>query len=203
MHERTELDQSEVKITCKAIICCGKVTGGLSRDCFEPGTVEDVCLQGYSRRSQGLKRILTPSVQSSSVTQLCLTLCDPMDCNQASLSNTNSQELLKLMSIKSVMSSNHLVICHPLLLLPSIFPSIRVFFNESVLHIRLLKYWNFSFSISSSNEYLGLISFRMRWLDHLAVQQTLKSLLQHNSSKASVLWCSAFFMVQLTSIYDY
>jgi len=102
------------------------------------------------------------------------------------------------MSVKLVMSSNHLILCSPLLFLPSIFPSIRVFFNESVLHIRWPKYWNFSFSISSSNEYLGLISFRMHWLDHLAVQQTLKSLLQHHSSKASILQHSAFFMVQLS-----
>ena len=106
---------------------------------------------------------------------------------QASLSITNSQSLLKLMSIKSMMPSNHLILCHPLLLLPSIFPSIRVFSNESALHIRWPKYWSFSFSISSSNEYLGLISFRMDWLDFLAVQGTLKSLLQRHNSKASTL----------------
>ena len=103
---------------------------------------------------------------------------------QASLSITNSLSLLKLMSIKSVMPSNHLILCHPLLLLPSIFPSIRVFSNESVLPIRCPKYWSFSFSISLSNEYSGLISFRMDWLDLLAIQGTLKSLLQHHSSKA-------------------
>ena len=120
---------------------------------------------------------------------------------QASLSITNSWSLLKLMSIESVRPSNHLILCHPLLLLPSIFPSIRVFANESVLHIRWPKYWSFSFSISPSNEYSGLISFRMDWLDLLAVQGTLKSLLQHHSSKASVLQCSAFFMVQLTSVH--
>src|SRR5574337_550267 len=101
------------------------------------------------------------------------------------------------MSIKSVMPSNHLIICHPLLFLPSIFPSIRVFSNESVLRIRCPKYWSFSFSISLSNEHSGLISFRMDWLDLLAVQETLKSLLQHNSSKASILWHSAFFIVQV------
>ena len=112
---------------------------------------------------------------------------------QASLSITNSWSLLKLMSIESVMPSNHLILCHPLLLLPSIFPSIRVFSNESVLCIRWPKYWSFSFSISLSNEYLGLISLRIDWLDLLAVQGTLKSLLQHHSSKASILWCSAFF----------
>ena len=106
---------------------------------------------------------------------------------QASQSITNSWSLLKLMSIESVMPSNHLVLCRPVLFLPSIFPSIRVFSNESVLHIRWPKYWSFSFSISPSNEYSGLISFRMDWLDLLAVQETLKSLLQHHSSKASIL----------------
>ena len=113
---------------------------------------------------------------------------------QASLSITNSESLLKLMSTESVMSSNHIILC-PLLLLPSIFPSIRVFSNESVLHTRWPKYWNFSFSISPSNEYSGLISFRIDWLDLLAVQGTLKSLLQHHNSKPSILWCSAFFIV--------
>ena len=117
---------------------------------------------------------------------------------QASRSITNSQSLLKLMSFESVMPSNHLILCHPLLLLPSIFPSIRVFLNESVLHIRWPKYWSLSFSISPSSEYSGLISFRMDWLDLLAVQGTLKSLLQHHSSKASILQHSAFFIVQLS-----
>ena len=116
---------------------------------------------------------------------------------QASLSNTNSWSPPKLMSVESVMPSNHLILCRPLLLLPSIFPSIRVFSNESVLGIRWPKYWSFSFSISPSNEYSGLISFRMNWLDLLAVQGTLKSLLQHHSSKVSILWCAAFFIVQL------
>ena len=120
---------------------------------------------------------------------------------QASLSITNSQGLLKLTSIKSAMPSKHLILCHPLLLLPSIFLSIRVFTNELVLHIRWPKYWSFSFSISSSNEYSGLISFRMGWLDLLAVQGTLKSLLQHHSSKTSILRCSAFFMVQFSYPY--
>ena len=123
---------------------------------------------------------------------------------QASLSIINSQSLLKLISIESVTPSKHLILCHPLLLLPSVFPSIRVFSNESALHIRWPKYWSLSFSISPSNVYSGLISFRMDWLDLLAVQGTLKSLLQHHSSKASVLRCSAFFIVQLsTSIHDY
>ena len=120
---------------------------------------------------------------------------------QASLSITNSQSLLKLMSIELVMPSNHLIPCCPLLLLPSIFPSIRVFSNESVLHIRWPNYWSFSFSNSPSKEYSGLISFRIDWLDPLAVQGTLKSLLQHHSSKASVLRHSAFFIVQLLHPY--
>ena len=122
---------------------------------------------------------------------------------QASLSITNSQNLLKLMSIESVMPSSHLILCRPLLLQPSIFPSNRIFSSETVLHMRWPKYWSFSFNISPSNEYSGLIFFRMDWLDLLAVQETLKSLLQHHSSKASILWCSAFFIVQPTSIYDY
>ena len=120
---------------------------------------------------------------------------------QASLSFTISQILLKLISIESVMPSNHLLLCHPLCLLPSTFPSIRVFSNESALRIRWPKYWSFSFSMSTSNEYSGLISFRMDWLDLLAVQGTLKSLLQHHSLKASILQCSAFFMVQLSYPY--
>ena len=120
---------------------------------------------------------------------------------QASLSITNSQSLPKPMSIESVMPSNHLILCRPLLLLPSIFSSIRVFSNESALHIRWPKYWRFSFNINPSNEHPGLISFRMDWLDLLAVQGTLKSLLQHHSSKASILRCSAFFTVQLSHPY--
>ena len=114
---------------------------------------------------------------------------------QASLYITNSRSSLKLMSIELVMSSNHLILCRPLLLLPPIPPSIRVFSNESTLHMRWPKYWSFSLSISPSTEHPGLISFRMDWLDLLAVQGTLKSLLQHHSSKASILWCSAFFTV--------
>ena len=121
--------------------------------------------------------------------------------HQASLSITNSWSWLKLMSIKLVMPSNHLILCCPLLLLPSIFPSVRVFSNESVLPNRWPEYWSFSFSISPSNEYSGLSSFRMDWLDLLAVQQTIKSLLQHHNSKASILWRSAFFMVQLSHPY--
>ena len=117
---------------------------------------------------------------------------------QASLSITNSRSLLKLMFIESVLPANHLILCPPLLLPPSIFPSIRVFSNESVLHIARPKYWSFSFSISPSSEHPGLISFRMDWLDLLAVQGTLKNLLQHHSSKASILRHSAFFIVQLS-----
>ena len=140
-------------------------------------------------------------VLSLSRVQLFVTLWTA--ARQASLSFTISQSLLKLMSVESVMPSNHLILCRPLLLLPSIFPSIRVFSNESVLHIRWPKYWSFSFSISPSKEYSGLISFRNAWFDLLAAQETLKSLLQHHSLKASILWHSAFFMVQLTSIHDY
>ena len=141
------------------------------------------------------------SHQFSSVAQSRSTLCDPMDCSVPGFPITNSQSLLKLMSIESVMPSNYLILCCPLLLSPSIFPSIRVFSNESVLRIRWPKYWSFSFSISPSNEYSGLISFRMDWLDLLEVQGTLKSLIQHHSSKASILRCSAFFIVQLSHPY--
>ena len=136
-----------------------------------------------------------------SVAQSCPTLCAPwiVIC-QASLSFTISQSLLKLMSIELVMQSNHLILYHPFLL-PLIFPTIRVFSSELALHIRWPKYWSFSFSISPSNEYSGLISFRMNWFDLIAVQGTLQSLLQHHSSKTSILQCSAFFMVQLSHPY--
>ena len=133
------------------------------------------------------------SVQSLSCVQLFATPWTA--AHQASLFITNSWSLLKLMSIKLVMPSNHLILCRPLLLLPSIFPSIRVFSSETVLHIRRPKYWSFSFSISPSNEYSGLIFFRIDWLPLLAVQGTLKSLLQHHISKASILWHSVFFIV--------
>ena len=141
------------------------------------------------------------SVQFSSVQPLSrvwLFMTPWTTARQASLFITNSQSLLKLMSIELVMPSNHLMLCHPFLLLPSIFPSIRVFSNESALRIRWPKYWNFSFNISPSDEHSGLISFRMDWLDLLAVQGTLKSLLQHHSSKASSLLCSAFFIISYT-----
>jgi len=143
-------------------------------------------------------------VQFSLVTQSCPTLCDSMTtANQASLSITNSQSPPKPMSNELVMPSNCLILCRPLLFLPSIFLSIRVFSNESALPIRWPKYWSFSFNISTTNEHPGLISFRMDWLDLLVVQGTLKSLLQHHSSKASILRHSAFFIAQLTSIHDH
>ena len=145
--------------------------------------------------SKTAKGILFSSVQSLSCVQLFATPWTA--AHQASLSITNSRSLLKLMSIESVMPSNHLILCHPLLLLPSIFSSIRVFSNESVLRIRWPRYWSFSFSISPSSEYSGLLSFRMNWLGLLAVQGTLKSLLQHHGSKASILWHSAFFIVKI------
>ena len=142
---------------------------------------------------------LISSVQSLSCVRLFVTLWTAA-C-QASLSITNFRSLLKRMSIESVMPSSHFILCHPLLLLPSNFPSIRVFSNESALRIRWPKYWSFNFSISPSNEHSGLISFRMDWLDLLAVQGTLKSLLQHHSSKVSIPWHSAFFVVQLSHPY--
>ena len=153
---------------------------------------------------EGEKLTSTLNVQFSSVQLLSrvqLFVTPWTAACQASLSITNSQSLLKLMSISSVIPSNHLILCHPLFLQPSIFPSIRVFSNESALRIRWPKDWSFSFSISPSNEYSGLISFRMDWLDLLAVQGTLKSLLQHHSSKAPILRRSAFFMVQLSHPY--
>ena len=129
---------------------------------------------------------------------MCLTVTPWTAACQASLSISNSKNLLKLISIESVMPSNHRILCQPLLLPPSVLPSIRVFSNQSVLCNRWPKYWSFSFNISPSNEYSGLISYRMDWLDLLTVQGTFKSLLQHHSSKTSVLWCSAFFMVQFS-----
>ena len=148
---------------------------------------------GLRTCSSSISLVQFSSVQSLSCVQLFVTPCTTA-C-QASLSITNSRSLLRLMSIESVMPSNHLILCHPLHLLPSIFPSIRVFSNESALLIRWPKYWSFSFSISPSNEYSGLISLRVDWLDLLVVQGTVKNLLQHCSSKASILWHSAFFIV--------
>ena len=161
-----------------------------------PGTLTKLGSMGCCREekeeiSSIEKFFCLSSVQSLSCVQLFAT--PRTAARQASLSITNSWSLLKLMSIESVMPSNHLILCHPLLLLPSLFRSIRVFSNESVLHIRWPKYWSFSFSISPSNEYSGLISFRTDWLDLLAVQGTLKGLLQHHSSKASILLDNQFF----------
>ena len=140
-------------------------------------------------------------VQFSSVTQSCPTLRPHGLQHARSLCPSPTPSLVKLMSIESVMPSNYLILCRPLLLPPSIFPSIRVFSNESALHSRWPKYWSFSFNISPSNEHTGLISFRVSWLDLLAVQGTLKSLRQHHSSKASILRCSAFYIVQLSYPY--
>ena len=141
-------------------------------------------------------------LQVSLVTQSCPTLCDPMNCTTPGLPvHHQLLDLLKLMSIELVMPCNHLILCRPLLLLPSLFPSIKVFSIESGLRIRWPKYWSFSLSISPTNEYSGLIFFRIDWFDLLAIQGTLKNLLQHHSSKASVLQPSAFFMVQLSHPY--
>ena len=168
-----------------------------------PGDLPDPGIEPASVVSPALAgRFCTaapPGVQFSSVTQLCLTLCNPMDCSRPGFPVHHGACSNSCPLSQSVMPSNHLILCHFLLLLPSTFPSITVFSNESVFHIRWLKYW--SFSISSSNEYSRLISFRMDWFDFLAVQGTLKSLLQHHSSKPSVLWHSAFFIVQLSHAY--
>ena len=155
--------------------------------------------QPVSPKSMPLQSVQVSSVQSLSRVQLFATSWTAA-C-QASLSITNSRSSLRLTSIESLMPSNHLIFCHPLLLLPPIPPSIRVFSNESTLRMRLPKYWSFGFSIILSKEHSELISFRMDWLDLFAVQGTLKSLLQHHSSKTPVLWCSAFFMVQLSHMY--
>ena len=167
-----------------------------------PPLTVDLCLLASFQKYYVYKYT---SVQFNSVVQSCPILCNSMDCSMPGFPViTNSRGLLKLMSIKLVTPSNHLVPCCALLLLPSIFPSIRVFANESALHIRWPKYWSFSFSISPSNEYSGLISFKIDWFDLLAVQGTLKSLLQHHSLKLSILQCSAFFYgPTLTSIHDY
>ena len=151
-------------------------------------------------RSERLRKKLCPSCCFYySVPQSCLTLCNPMDCSKSVF--TISQSLPTLMSIELVMLSNYLILCHPPLLLPSIFPSISVFSNELALHISWPKYWSFSFSISPSNENSVSISFRMDLFDLTAVQGTLKSLLQHHSLKASIVWCSAFSTVQLLHLY--
>ena len=155
------------------------------------------------RRLGGTEHVdLVRSFQFNSVAQSCPTHCDPMDHSPPGFPVLHHlPELAQTLPIESVMRSNYLILCHLLLILPSIFPSIRVFSNESVLHIRWPKCWSFSFNISPSNEHSGLISFRMNWLDLLAIQGTLKSLLQHHSSKASILRHSAFFIVQLSHAY--
>ena len=164
-------------------------------------------LEEISEKEQGLmSQCLKFSPQSSFVVVQSLScarlFATPWTvAHQASLSFTLSWILLQLLSVESVVPSNHLILCHPLLLLPSVFPSIRVFSNQSVLHIRWPNYWSFSFSVSPSNEYSGLISFRVDWFDLFAVQGTLRSLLHHHSSKASILWHSAFFKVQLSHPY--
>ena len=166
-------------------------------DCKESDTTERLNNNKYDHVFASLIIWVTVSVNCCSVAKSCPTLCDLMDCAyQASLTFTISWSLLKFISIESVMLSNHLITCHPFLLLPSVLPRIRVFSRDSALHIRWPKHWSFSFSISPFNEYSSLISFRIDWLDLLAVQGTLKSLLQHHGSKASILWCSVFFMVQ-------
>ena len=165
---------------------------GAGASCQQPFRALEACPPPKTRLS-------VSSVQSLSCVQLFATLWTAA-C-QASLSITNSWSLLKLMSIESVMPFKHLILCLPLLLPPSVFPSIKVFSNESVLHMRWPKYWSFSCNISPSNEYSRPISFRMNWLDLLAVQETLKSLLQHHTLKASILWYSAFFIVQLSHPY--
>ena len=154
---------------------------------------------------QKTANLVIQSYNCCSVTKSCLILCDPMDCSVPGFPVLHSlQELAKLMSTESMMPSDHLILCHPLLLLPSIFPSIRVFSNESALRIRWPQYWSFSFNISPSSEHPGLISFRMDWLDLLAVQGTLKSLLQHHSSKESTLLALSFlYNPTLTSIHDH
>ena len=187
--------------------CCNYIWMGKNKLTLPPGirvytcclgtTMQDVCVCPSSPEDPGTPQF--SSVQSLSHVQLFVT--PRTAAHQASLSITNSRSPPKLMSIESVMPSNHLILCCPLLCLPSIFPSNRVFSNESALLIRWPKYWSFSFSISPANEHPGLISFRMDWLDLLAVQGTLKSLLQHHSWKASILWCSAFFTVQLSHPY--
>ena len=164
----------------------------------EPGGLQSIRLQRVGRAW----RDLAQQYQFSSVVWSCLTLCDPMDCSTPGVPvHHQLPELLQFMFIESEMPSNHLLLCRPLLFLTLTFPSIRNFSNESVLCMRWPKYWSFIFSISPSNGYLGLISFRMDWLDLLAVQGTLKSLLQHHSSKASILQLSAFFIVRLSHPY--
>ena len=169
--------------------------------CFFPLRKPHILQKGL-KKNPVVSAQTSPHISSVQSLSRVPTLCDPMTAaRQTSLSLTNAQSILKLMSIESVMPSNHLILCHPLLLQLSIFPRIRVFSNESALCFRWPMDWSFSFSISPSNENSGLISFRIDWLDLLPVQGTLKSLLQHHSSKTSILRCSAFFTVQLSHPY--
>ena len=161
---------------------------------------QHACTTFYNLKYDLLYQVIRVVVVHRLVAQLCPTLCDPMDCNTPGFPVFHHlPELAQTHQL--MMPSNHLVLCHPHFLLPSLFPSIRVFSNELALRIRWPNYWSFSFSISPSNEYSGLISFRIEWFYFLSVQRTLKSLLQHHSSKASVLQCSAFFIVQLSHPY--
>ena len=186
-------------LECIAIACSRVYSWHRNRSCVSSIGRWDSCPLLLRHQDSPMNRIQFSSVQLLSRVWLFVT---PWTVAlQASVSITNSQSSLKLMSIESVMPSSHLILCHPLLLLPPIPPSIRVFSNESTLHMRRPKYWSFSFSISPSNEHPWLISFRMDWLDLLAVQGTLKSLLQHHTSKASILQRSAFFRVQLSHPY--
>ena len=176
-------------------LCTERPSGAISRMHFSK------CIQLFVSFCKATVKAFS-SVQFSSVAQSCPTLCDPMNHSTPGLlSITNSRSSLRLTSIESVMPSSHLILCHPLLLLPPTPPSSRVFSNESTLRMRWPEYWSFSFSTSPSNEHPGLISFRMNWLDPLAVQGTFKGLLQHYKSKASILRCSAFFTVQLSHPY--
>ena len=198
-------------VTPWTVVCQAPLSTGLPRQEYwselpfpPPGDLPDPWIKPMSLASPLMGGFFTPSatysvsVSVQSLSHVRLFVTPWTAAHQAYLSITNSWSLPKLMSFELVIPSNHLILCHPLLLPPSIFLSIRVFSNESVLRIRWPKYWSFTFSISPSNEYSGLISFRNNWFDILAVQGTLKHLLQHHSSKASILWHSAFFIVQLS-----
>ena len=185
-----ENKSTNVKRYMKSNVCCSAI--------YSSQEVE--ATEGSANRWMNKQTVVRVSVQFSSLAQSCPTLCDPMDCSTPGLPvHHQLLEFTQTHVIELVMPSNHLIFCCPLLHQPLIFPNIRVFTNESVLHIRWSKYWSFSFSVSPSNESSGLISFRMDWLDLLAVQGTLKNLLQYHSSKASILQCSAFFIVQLST----
>ena len=172
-----------------------------SRPEVDCGSDHELLIAKFRLKLKNVGKTTRPFSSVQSLSHVRLFATPWIAVHQASLSITNSRSSLKLTSIESVMSSSHLILCRPLLHLPAVFPSIRVFSHEAVLHIRWPKYWSFSFNISPSNEYSGLISFRVAWFDLLAVQGILKSLLQHHSSKASIIWCSTFFIFQLTHPY--